>query len=73
MTVVVVESPATPPRPEVTVVPFDRTRDAQALSKIRVLAFADTEINQRIWPAPRPSVEDRIRASRPLPFLSIFR
>lgn len=50
------------PRPAVTVVPFDPARDAEPYARTFVLAFNETDIDHAMWPGPRQSVEDRIRA-----------
>jgi len=50
--------------PAVTVVPFDPARDTEPFARTMVRAFDDTEVNHAMWRTPRPSLEDRIRASR---------
>lgn len=51
-----------PRRPPVVLTLFDPTTDLAARSRVRVLAFSDTEVNQRMFPPPRPPVDDRIRS-----------
>ena len=50
-------------RPAVTVVSFDPARDAEAFAKTMELAFEQDDIKRAAWPCPRPSLEDRFRAS----------